>query len=182
MVYNYPTYLWSAIIGGLIMRECMAKVSSEKVIFDIMNERNDVVYIDLRDLEQYQRFTLPGAINMRPEEVLDRKYRAFFRKDPREKIFFSDGTSISTRVWAIGRRVGYQNLHILDGGLNGIFEMLFTEKPEEKPNDYMYGFSKRFVKEARQLFQEGGGVKPWVMVTATSGCLLEVSIPSKPMC
>jgi rhodanese-related sulfurtransferase len=159
-------------------QEGAAKVTSEKVVFDIMNERNDVVYIDLRPIEQYQRFTLPGAINMNPEEVLDRKYRAFFRSDPREKVFFTDGTSMSTQVWTIARRAGISHIHVLEGGLNGIFEMLFTEKPEEDNNNYMYGFSERFAKEARQYFQEGGAVKPTPDKQAPVHTIIEVQVPA----
>ncbi len=155
----------------------MAKVTSERVVFDIMNERNDVVYIDLRQSEQYQRFSLPGAINMNPEEVLDRKYRAFFRRDSREKVFFSDGTSVPTQVWTIARRAGISHIYILEGGLNGMFEMLFTDKPEEDNNNYMYGFSKRFAKEARQYFREGGAVKPAPDKQAPVHTIIEVQVP-----
>ena len=154
-----------------------AKVTSEKVVFDIMNERNDIVYIDLRPIEQYQRFTLPGAINMSPEEVLDRKYRAFFRSDPREKVFFTDGTSMSTRVWTLARRAGISHIHVLEGGLNSIFDLLFTDIPEEDNNNYMYSFSKRFAKEARQYFQEGGAVKPVPDKQSPVHTIIEVQVP-----
>lgn len=155
-----------------------AKVSAEKLVFDIMNERKDVVYIDLRDSEQYQRFTLPGALNMDPEEVLDRKYRPFFRNDPREKIFFSDGSSLSTQVWTIARRAGHQNIYMLDGGLNGMFEMIFTDAVEEENNDYMYGFSKRFAREARQFFSEGGAADKTTKQPTPVHTIIEVQVPA----
>lgn len=155
-----------------------AKVSSEKLVYDIMHERKDVVYIDLRETEQFQRFTLPGAINMNPDEVLDRKYRTFFRDDPREKVFFSDGSSLSTQVWTIARRDGYSNISILDGGLNGVFELVFVDKPEEENNDYMYGFSQRFAKEARQFFSEGGAVKKTTEKPMPIQTIIEVEVPA----
>lgn len=133
-----------------------AMVSAEKVAFDIMRKNNQVVYIDLRPEEQFNRFTLPGAIRMNPEEVLSRSYRPFFRRDPREKVFFSDGSAVAAQAWTIARRAGYSNIHILEGGLNGMFDMLFVDKPEEPNNDFLYGFSRRFVREARQFFLEGG--------------------------
>jgi len=140
-------------------KEETAMVSAEKATYDIMKGNGKVVYIDLRPYGQYDRFTLPGAISMAPEDVLSRQYRHFFRKDPRQKVFFSDGTAAAALAWTVARRAGYDNVYILEGGLNGMFDMIFADRAEEENNDYMYGFSRRFVKEARQFFLEGGAAQ-----------------------
>lgn len=131
-------------------------VSAEKATFDIMRGNDNVVFIDLRDQEQYRRFTLPGAINIPPENILDRTYRSFFREDKRDKVFFGNGSSLSTKAWITARRAGYDNVYLLDGGLNRMFDMIFIDNDTlSVDSPRLYNFSSRFAKKARRFFTEG---------------------------
>lgn len=153
-------------------------VSAEKLAFDIMKENNQVVYIDLRSQEQYQRFTLPGSINIAPNDLLSRQYRSFFKHDPRQKVFFSDGSSLASSAWITAARAGYNHIFILDGGLNGLFAFLFEQEPtDETNNNYLYEFSTRFAKEARQFFLEGGASKTGPANPVPVKTMIEVQLP-----
>lgn len=155
-----------------------AMVSAEKVVYDIMHENKQVVMIDLRSPEQHQRFSLPGAINMEAEDILGRNYRRFFRSDPRQKVFFSDDSALAAKGWSIARRAGFENVTFLEGGLNGIFEMVFTDKHEEENNNYMYSFSKRFAREARQFFSEGGATEERGTPQTPVQKIIEIQVPT----
>lgn len=155
-------------------------VDAEKVAYDIMNGNKDIIYIDLREPLQYQRFTIPGAVNIPPGEILSRRWRSFFRNDPRKKVFFSDGTSVPARVWTAASRQGFENIYIVDGGLNGLFEMLFVGQTDQEPhgeNGYMNSFSERFILEARQYFMEGGAVRKEETRSLPVKTIIEVTAP-----
>lgn len=152
----------------------------QKVAYDIIHGNDQVLYIDLRSQEQYHRFSLPGAVNISPEEVLGPQWRRFFRSDPRQKVLYGDGTSLPARTWTALRRQGHQNVFVLDGGLNGMFDMLFVEREDQQPhgdNGYMNAFSERFIREARQFFLEGGAVKAAESRPVPVRTLIEITAP-----
>lgn len=155
-----------------------AMVPAEKVAYDIMKGNKQVVFIDLRSPEQYKHFTLPGAINIRPEDLLGRSYRKFFRQDPRDKVFFSDGSATAALGWTVARRAGYEQVYFLEGGLNGLFDMIFVDKPAEDNNNYMAGFSTRFAREARQFFMEGGAIQAEPEKAVPVQTIIEVEAPT----
>jgi hypothetical protein len=156
------------------------RVDAEKVAYDIIRGNQDVVLIDLRPQEHHLHFTLPGAVNIPPEELLSRRWRAFFRKDPRHKVFFGDGTSLAARAWTAAVRQGYEGVYYLEGGLNGLFDRLFAEKPGHAPhgsNGYMNQFSERFVREARQFFMEGGAIRAEESRPVPVRTIIEIKAP-----
>jgi len=57
-------------------------VDAEETIYKIMHEDRNFILIDVRDPEEYEKFALPGAINIPKEEILGRRYRDFFRNAP----------------------------------------------------------------------------------------------------
>jgi rhodanese-related sulfurtransferase len=152
----------------------------QKVAYDIIQGNAQVLYIDLRTPEQYQRFSLPGAVHIPPEDILAPQWRRFFRKDPRQKVLYGDGTSLPARTWTALRRQGHENIFVLEGGLNGMFDMLFVEKSDQQPhgeNGYMNAFSERFILEARQFFLEGGAAKAAESRPVPVRTLIEVTAP-----
>lgn len=155
-----------------------AMVSAQKVVYDIMHGNKQVVLVDMRSPEQYQRFSLPGAINIQPAEILGRSYRDFFRNDPRQKVFLSDGSALAAQGWHMARRAGFDNVYFLEGGLNGVFEMVFTDRAEEDYNNYMYSFSKRFANEARQFFSEGGAKEEQSPRQVPVQTIIEIKTPT----
>lgn len=147
-----PPELLASIHGG------DAYVSSHRVILEIRQNRDELILIDTRSQEEYQRFTLPGAIHMEPHEVLQRRWRPIFRKDKRTKVFFGNGNGSATEAYMTAARAGHENLRILQGGLNRMFSELFVDS--EMPDTTAYNLqdrsNARFLYSARQFFLEGG--------------------------
>lgn len=160
-------------------------VSPEKVAFDLIRGNDQVLFIDLRTTQEFERFSLPGSVNISPEELLGPQWRRFFRQDPRQKVLLGDGTSTAAIAWTALRRRGYDNVYLLDGGLNGLFDMLFVEKEDAQPhgdNAYLNGFSARFIREARQFFLEGGAVKEAEARPVPVRTLIEITAPAAGGC
>lgn len=155
-------------------------VSPEKVAYDLIHGNGQAMLIDLRSQREFERFSLPGSVNIPPEEMLDPQWRRFFRRDPRQKILLGDGTSRAAMTWTALRRQGYQNVYLLDGGLNGLFDMLFIEGEDVQPhgeNGYMNAFHARFVREARQFFLQGGAAKAVETRPVPTMTLIEITAP-----
>ncbi|TVQ90797.1 MAG: hypothetical protein EA393_05360 [Bacteroidetes bacterium] len=133
-------------------------VDAEETIYKIMHEDRNFILIDVRDPEEYEKFALPGAINITKDEILGRRYRDFFRNAPvnSKRVFYGFGESAAELAWTIATRAGYDNVFVMKGGLNGLFDELFNgnDKPDD-PLDLDEEFRVRFLTKARQLFLEG---------------------------
>ncbi len=147
-----PEALWAEIHDGKPF------VSTHRVIHEVKNHRNELVLIDTRNKAAYDRFSLPGAVHMPLEEVLHRRWRSLFDKDPRPKVFFGDGSSGATMAYMTAARAGYDKVFILDGGLNKLFNDLFseTEIPDTTAYNLQDRSTARFLNEARRFFLDGG--------------------------
>ncbi len=147
-----PAALWEEIHAGKLF------VSTHRVIHEVKNHRDELVLIDTRKKAEYDRFSLPGAVHMPLEEILHRRWRPLFNKDPRPKVFFGNGSSYATMAYMTAARAGYDRVFILDGGLNKLFNDLFTET--EMPDTTAYNLqdrsTARFLNEARRFFLDGG--------------------------
>ncbi len=135
----------------------VAFADSQKVLFHVLNQTSDMILIDTRSQQEYGRFSLPMAVHIPAGDILNTGWHSFFKTDPREKVFFSNGSTAATQAWTLARRAGHDHVYILEGGLNALFDMLFVQEIPE-PDDLQKmeeRFHARFIKKAREYFQEG---------------------------
>lgn len=134
-----------------------AHVSTHRVIHQLKNQHDQMVLIDTRTRADYERFTLPGAIHIPPEDILSRRWKHFFNKDGRTKVFFSNGSDQAMVAYMTAARAGFEHVYLMDGGLNAMFEELFImELPDTTTYDLQKRSTARFLRDARTFFLEGG--------------------------
>ncbi len=135
-----------------------AYISTHRIIHQLKNELDDLVLIDTRTRDEYERFTLPGAVHIPVEDVLHRGWRSFFRNDNRPKVFFSNGNSSAMKTYMTAARAGYDKVFIMNGGLNLMFEELFIDFDDEliSSTNLQERSTARFLRDARLFFLEGG--------------------------
>ena len=131
-------------------------VDVEEALYKIMQQDRTFVLIDVRTPDEYERFALPGAVNMTLDQMLGKRYRDFFNNSNGKKVFYGFGESAADLAWTVAARAGFQGIYVLEGGLNGMFNALFNgpEEPTD-PLNLNEEFSLRFITKARQLFQDG---------------------------
>lgn len=136
-------------------------VSTQRVIHHIKHQNDKLVLIDARTDEEYAHFTLPGAIHIPMENILIRGWRPLFENDHRPKVFFSNGTSAAMQAYMTAKRAGFENIFVLDGGMNKMFGELFVDYDDDKIESYnlQERSTARFMRNARIFFLEGGVAK-----------------------
>lgn len=106
--------------------------STDQVADLLINKDPSLVLIDVRKNTDYQLYHIPGAINIPLEKLLDSSSLEILTQDFKKKVFYSNGTSFATAAWIIARRNLFENIYILDGGLNRWYEtILYPQKPDE---------------------------------------------------
>jgi sulfur-carrier protein adenylyltransferase/sulfurtransferase len=113
--------------------------------------------IDVRSQEEFEKFSLPGAINIPSTDLLSDQYTDILNQDLRMNIFYSNGTVAANEAWMITRHLGYTNNYVLEGGLNYWFEtMLNPQKPSSTSPDEE--FAKYDFHRSAGMALGGGGV------------------------
>lgn len=88
--------------------------------------------IDVRSPEEYEAFSLPGAINIPLDSLLNEEFEPTLTDEVYHRIFFSHGNNDAAKAWLICARVGYTNNSYLEGGLNQwVKTILRPESPAE---------------------------------------------------
>lgn len=160
-------------------------ICPDHAAFSIMQGKDHpVLLVDVRDPEDYQRFTLPGAINIPLDEILHRGWRPVLESHDYQVAFFSYSDTHAEEAWLIARRTGLSDLKVLEGGLNDFLYSIFLEEIEverERP-DCLEIHTIRFRGEARDYFQSGKAVKEAEKTVVPVIKVVEVEMPASGGC
>jgi rhodanese-related sulfurtransferase len=124
-------------------------VTSETVADMIVNKDPLLQLIDVRSQEDFERYSLPGAINIPLPDLLSDQYADILNQDVRMNVFYSNGTLSANEAWMITRQLGYSNNYVLEGGLNYWFDTILNpQKPLSTNSDEEF---------AKYDFRKGAG-------------------------
>lgn len=113
----------------------------------ILGQDPSYLLLDIRDSDQFEKFTLPGAINIPYEKILTAENQAIFDSEVYKVVLFSNGTIVSDQVWMILRRAGIKNLKVLNGGLNQFYQ-LYLNPPKPLETDPVEAFETYSFRKA----------------------------------
>ncbi len=135
-------------------------VNAEEVVYRIMQKDASMILIDVRQPEDYNEFALPGAINIPAGDILDRNWRDFLKNNKQRLVFYGYGNTAAELAWSSAKRNGTQNIYILEGGLNHLFDYIFNGvEAFERTLDCDHNFDQRFAIKAREYFMEGKAIE-----------------------
>jgi len=127
----------------LTAEELLSEVNSRSQYLDAetvadMIIRKDPSFrlIDVRSQEDFEKFSLPGAINIPLSDLLSEQYTEVLNQGLKMNILYSTGTLAANEAWMITRQLGYENNFVLQGGLNYWFEAILNpQKPSSTSSD-----------------------------------------------
>ncbi len=96
----------------------MQYFTPDEVADMIVNKDPSLVLIDVRAETEYEKFHLPGALNIPLSSLLDDQWKDYLHQDLRYNVFYSNGTVNANQAWMLTKQLGYQNNYVLQGGLN----------------------------------------------------------------
>ncbi|WP_117884691.1 rhodanese-like domain-containing protein [Aureibaculum luteum] len=107
-------------------------MSTDEIAHKIVNQDPSILLIDVRDSLNYQKYSLPNALNIPLPKLLDDNSMTFLNQDQYEVVFFSNDNFDADKAWIISNRLGFKNIHVLKGGLNSWFKTIINPTmPEE---------------------------------------------------
>lgn len=111
-----------------------------------------LLLIDVRPESQFKAFSIPGAINIPADSLLSGSSLETMNQKEMDKVFFSNADVTSDQVWIICKRMGFQRIYVLQGGVNKWFSTIVkAEEPAESaPTEALELYQFRMA--ARQHF------------------------------
>lgn len=133
-------------------------ITPETVADMIVQKDPTLQLIDVRSQDDFEKFSLPGAINVPLSDLLSEKNLTLFDQDVKMNVFYSNSTLVANEAWMIIRQLGYSNVYVLEGGLNYWFEAILNPKQpaSTSPDEEFARYD--FRKSASQALGGGGAV------------------------
>jgi rhodanese-related sulfurtransferase len=154
-------------------------IAPETVADMIVKKDPSFQLIDVRGQDEFDKFSLPGAINIPVADLLSDKYTDILNQDVKTNIFYSNGTINANEAWMITRQLGYKNNMVLEGGLNYWFETILNPtKPAATSSDEEFA-KYDFRMSAGKALGGGGAVQTAQTQTATASKPAVQAMPKK---
>jgi len=108
-------------------------ISTDEVAQLLINQDPSYLYIDVRDASDFEKYTLPNAVNIPLKNLLDEDFEAYLNQDEYDVVLFSNDNFFADEAWIVCNRLNYENLRVLKGGMNEWFKTIINPtKPTEE--------------------------------------------------
>lgn len=130
-------------------------ITADAVADMIVKKDPSLRLIDVRSQDEFEKYSLPGAINIPVTDLLSEQYADILNQNAKMNVFYSNGTVTSNEAWMVTRQLGYENNYVLEGGLNYWFDAILNPQvPASTSSDEEFA-KYDFRKSAGQAL--GGG-------------------------
>jgi rhodanese-related sulfurtransferase len=134
-------------------------VTPDVVADMIVNKDPSLQLIDVRSQDEFEKYSLSGAINIPLTDLLSEKYTDILNQDVKMNVFYSNGTVTANEAWMLTRQLGYSNIYVLEGGLNFWFDSILNpqEPASTSPDEEFAKYD--FRKSAGAVLGGGGAIQ-----------------------
>jgi len=149
--YLFLAGLMIVLAAGLLVlpeRENYVQIAPEDLMWDavqqtkffnvdqvagmIINNDPTLMLVDVRGQKDFNEFSLKNSINIPLDSLLSPNYEDYLGIEDMNVVFYANDNIKADRAWVIGRRMGYHNLYIMEGGLNSWINCIIKpQKPDE---------------------------------------------------
>lgn len=81
-----------------------------------------ILLVDVRSMDMYDEYHIPGSINIPLQDVLNDSLNAALKFKNKDIVFYSNSTLSADQAWILCRRNKMENQYVMKGGLNAWFE------------------------------------------------------------
>jgi rhodanese-related sulfurtransferase len=154
-------------------------VQPDQVADMLVNKDPYLQLIDVRSPEEYDKFHLPGALNIPLDDILSDQWAGIIDQDVYMNVLYSNGTTAANQAWMLIRQLGYSNNYVMEGGLNYWVETILNPvaPASTNPNDEFAKYD--FRQGAGMVLGAGGGTPSQVDGSAAVSKPTIVAKPKK---
>lgn len=153
-------------------------ISTDDVADMLVKKDPTLQLIDVRSKDDFDKFSLPNAINIPLTDILSPEYEDVLNQSVKMNVFYSNGVTQSNEAWMLCRQLGYQNNYVLQGGLNHWAETILTPQApsQTSADDELARYD--FRKGANQALGGGSVSSPSVAPASGTAPALKGIVPA----
>ena len=93
----------------------------------VVTEDSTIQLVDLRTADEFESFSIPGAINIPYSDLLSKDLESYLDRDVRN-IFYANGDYLANYTLVLARGLGFENSMVMKGGLNEWYETVMNSE------------------------------------------------------
>lgn len=165
----WPDYharlLATAADAGYRRSHAVERMTADELAFRIIDRDPSLLLIDVRPGTAFAGWTLPGAVHLPPADLFGRDTPAALAQVHRRKIFFAEDEIEAEKAAALAQLLGYKNVGILGGGLNGFRSTILAPSGPQSTMDDVHAFRADAARQIADLsrgrrLSKAAGSKP----------------------
>lgn len=149
--YIILAILFIILAGGIFFlpaRENYKQITPEQLMWDMVQTSRYVTtdqvaemiiegdptlqLVDVRNEYDYFDYSLPNALNIPFDSLMSEDYQGYMGIEDMNMVFFSNDDILADQTWVIAKRLGFNNIYVMRGGLNcWIKTIIQPEAPAE---------------------------------------------------
>jgi 3-mercaptopyruvate sulfurtransferase SseA len=149
--YFFLAIVMILLAGGLLIvpeRQNYQQIKPENLMWDITQTSRFVTtdqvaqriiegdptleLIDVRPIKDYESFSLANAISIPLDSLMVTDYQGYLGIEDMKVVFYGNDNIKADQAWVIAKRMGYNSIYVMKGGLNcWIKTIIRPVEPEE---------------------------------------------------
>ena len=110
-----------------------AKFQTPHQIAKRLIERDPSMFlIDVRNVEQYEAYSLPGAINISGDVITAPEWFDYINQEGMDIVFYSNADVYADQAWMLFAQQGVEQIYVLKGGINEWFKTIIQPIPPDE--------------------------------------------------
>jgi len=132
-------------------------VTTDQVARMVIQGDPSLEMIDVRPTSEYEKFALPRSINIPLDSLLNSTSLQYFGIPGIKVVFISTDDIAADEAWVLTKRLGFNGIYVMTGGLNKWMETIIDPKEpaEEAPET---AFETYAFRKGAQLYFTGAKV------------------------
>jgi len=129
-------------------------VTTDQVAKRLIEKDPSLLLIDVRPAAEYNKYSLPNAVNVPVDSLLTPAGQEFFGNPGTKVVLFSNDAILANQAWVLLRRMAFKNNYVMKGGLNRWMETIIQPKEpvETAPES---AFERYEFRKAARLYFTG---------------------------
>ncbi len=111
-------------------------VTTDQVAKMIIQGDPSLMLIDVRGKDEFQKYSLPRAINIPLENLVQKDNLTYFGIPGTKVVFVSNDDIKADQSWVLTKRLGFKGIYVMKGGLNCWMQTII--EPQEPGEDAPY--------------------------------------------
>lgn len=129
-------------------------VTTDQVAKMIIGKDPSLELIDVRSNVDYNKFTLPNAINIPLDSLITASAQSYFGIPGMQAVLFSNDDIVSDQAWVLLRRLGFKKIYVMKGGLN-LWMNTIIRPPVPAQTDPSTAFDQYKFRKGAQMYFTG---------------------------